>query len=86
MGLSIDGVDVFGLSRAGEGEVRNLSDNGDVLTLSDEGEEEYVRLLEDSFTKDGEVLVRVGVSVVGLLSEVRFEELVRLLTVYCVLR
>lgn len=88
MGLSIDGVDDFGLSRAGDGEVRNLSDNGDVLTLSDEGEEEYVRLLEDSFAKDGEVLdeERVGVSVVGLLSEVRFEELVRLLTVYCVLR
>lgn len=88
LGLSIDGVDGFGLSRAGDGEVRNLSDNGDVLTLSDEGEEEYVRLLEDSFTIDGEVLdaVRVGASVVGLLSEVRFEELVRLLTVYCVLR
>lgn len=88
LGLSVDD---FGLSRAGDGEVRNLSDNGDVLTLSDEGEEEYVRLLEDSFTTDGETLdvldeERVGTSEVGLLGEVRFEELVLLLTVYCVLR
>lgn len=81
-----DFSDVFDRSGAGVGDVRNLSEmgEGDVLTRSlAEGE---ARVLGESrdveVVEDRDEYERDGVSLMELIDGVKFELLVRLLTVY----